>query len=173
VYGVTNTKPPPLQPPSPTLVSGSITIPAPDTVEKDGGVLKPVDYGTASQITDLVTAGGLNIGPAFLGIIQENIAQATMVGGAQLRGGGWGPAAPSPQFNFSNGVINDQFMYVSGGNPPWNQIPVGAVLVTFTQQLRFAWTMSTTLGTNETFYATLNSLTWTWEKNTSTTWVAY
>jgi hypothetical protein len=74
------------------------------------------------------------------------------------------------QFNFTNGQINDPFMF---SEPPaaWSGIPVGP-LGTFTQELQYDWIMSTTAGTNHAFSVPLTTLTWTWTKVDANDWDA-
>ena len=159
---------PSVGPPGQTTVSGTITIPAPDGVTKGGGVGGQAPVDTAIQMTDPVTAGGQPIGPDFIGNIQEDILPFIWWDGTDGGDSGWGPPAPSPQFNFRNGQINDQFQFFADP-ATWASIPVGSVLCTFTQNLRFYWTMTTTAG-DQPFYAPLPSLTWTWTKVSATAW---
>ena len=54
----------------------------------------------------------------------------------------------------------------------WQAIPVGATLITYTQQLQFYWEMSTPTGQQSFTVRPQNSLTWTWTKVGTWTWTA-
>lgn len=157
-------------PPPPTTMTGFVNIAPPDTAIKGGAVNTPTTINTAAQMSDPVYAAGQPIGSMVAGLMQENILAFTYFDGAQSGGNGWYPSAPSAQFQLLQGKIKDQQAYFAGSS--WNTLANGGTICNFTQQLRFQWNMSTTAGTNQTFTVYLNSLTWTWVKDSATEWHA-
>jgi len=162
---------PSVAPPAETEVTGQITIPAPTIAVKKGGMKQPTYINGVRQMTYTVTAGGLPVGQYFIGHIQENIAKFTFPDGSQGGGKGWQPPSPSQQFNFNNSTINDQFS-LKVNQSTWNSIPVGTVICTFTQELRFTWIMGTDQLDDVPETAYLNTFNWTWTKDGPTTWEA-
>jgi len=158
-------------PPPPTTTTTTVTIPIPNTVTKGGAVGTPAPPNSAIQIVDTVYAGGVQVGSMAAGMVQENILPFTWWDGTPGGGGGWGPAAPSFQFSFWGGQIHDQFMF----SPPlgvWAGIPVGTTLCSFTQELQYVWSMSTTTAGDQTFTVPLTTLSWTWTKVDANDWEA-
>jgi hypothetical protein len=163
---------PTVAPPPPSTVTGTVTIPAPDTVTKGGGVGTPIPPGMAALMVDPVAAGGMPIGNLFLAPVQEDIPTFTWWNGTVAGTGGWVLDAPSVQFFFGESAIHDQFMIPPTTPADWAAIPIGTVLATVTQELRFCWTMSTDGGTNVPCVVNLPPLTWTLTKCDANDWEA-
>ena len=161
---------PSVPPPAATTVTGQIVIPAPTVAIKKTGQGQPTALNGSRQMTYSVTAGGEPVGQYFIGHIQENILPFKYWDGTPGGGHGWQPTNPSQQFNFNNSTINDQFAY-SLNESEWEGLPVGTVIATFTQELRFTWMMSTP-AMNQPESERITTFTWTWIKVDDLSWEA-
>jgi hypothetical protein len=160
---------PTVNPPGRQTTTGTLSVPAPSGVAKDGPLGVRTNFMTSIWITDPVTALGLPIGPTFVGWSQENIPPINFPNGYVASGtNGWWPQnGPEPSFYVtSSSTISDQFSMDEAELP---NFPVG-VLCTFTQRLQMAWEMPTEGGGYATFTVPLGSLTWTWSKVDASNW---
>jgi hypothetical protein len=171
---------PAVPPPPDTISTASVNVPFPTTATKTlTGASSPMSFGSTLQVVDTISTGLGRIGPWTTVTMQESIPQVHWWNGSFSAGtNGWVPAAPNPQFELVQGKLYDAIGPMASGLTPaeWNSAPIG-YLGSFTQQLRAVWTMngSKTRGgpiTNEQFWVTLNSLTWTFSKVSSTQWTA-
>ena len=172
-YQSTNPSAPPRQP---TTVVGTAEVCAPTSAQKGGGVREPAGWTTLIEMTDPISSTDGGLGPYINGYIQENIDSGTDYAGKPFPGtnGDWFPDGyPASTFMLQNGELHDQFGpgYTEA---EWNAIPVSTTFISFTQGLRYVWSLTgyDALGQPHswTFYSDLNSLDWSWVKVSATEW---
>ncbi len=164
---------PTVGPHAPTTVSATATVAVPTTATKATGMGTPTSWIAGLQVTDTIGTPNGPLGMSVGGEFEENIAPGVGAGGVEYGGtdGEWFPNSYGMSWYIQGSTLFDTMGLPGMPVATWQAIPVGATLITYTQQLQFYWEMSTPTG-QQSFTAPLNSLTWTWTKVGTWTWTA-
>jgi len=153
----------------PVQVSGTVGVPAPTSVRGLSGTNVPVFPNSAVLALSLVMQSPSQpAGPMLAAMVQENCYNWVFYGGTTGGPSGWVPASPAANFYLAGGKVYDwiTFVLVSG----WSNIPVGTVLVSWSQDLRLVWSFMCAGGTPQTVVASLGTVNWSIVKSDASHW---
>ncbi len=154
----------------PVQVSVTFGVPAPTSLRGLSGTNVPTFPNSAVLALSLVMQSASQpSGPMLAAMVQENLYNFVWYGGATGGAGGWVPASPSANFYLAGGKVYDWMSFLTVG-PVWAAIPVGTVLVSWSQDVRLVWSFMCADGTPQSVIAPLGTYNWSMVKTDASHW---
>lgn len=161
-------------PPTPgNFVSTMAGVAAPNAMKCIAGLNTPTLPGFADVVQYQILCGGTVVGPMLAMAAQEQMLTYTVYNadGSSVTvntPSGWFPTSQGTNWYLSQGVIYDSLLFAD--TPEWNDFPVGATLMVFTQQVQLVWGYVTDTGQIVYLTAQLGNNIRTYVKNSATTY---